>query len=73
MALRLLLNGKERVVEELGSPAKMVAVVAALGLRGDRIAAELNGELAPRAGWAEQAVQDGDKLEIVHFVGGGAA
>lgn len=73
MALRLRLNGKDRVVEELSSPARMAEVVAALGLRGDRIAAELNGELAPRAGWAEQQVVDDDKLEIVHFVGGGAA
>ena len=40
-------------------------------LRADRVAVELNGELAPRAAWAATAVRSGDKLEVVHFVGGG--
>lgn len=69
--LTLTINGRERVVETVASPAAMDRVLAALELRGDRIAVELNGELAPRAGWAQQLVHTGDKLEIVHFVGGG--
>ena len=69
--LSLILNGKERVVNGLASPATMEAVIQALGLRADRIAVELNGELAPRTGWPGQTVRTGDKLEIVHFVGGG--
>ena len=69
--LVLTLNGRERVVEGVFSPAVLSEVLAALALRADRIAVELNGELAPRTGWAEQPVKTGDKLEVVHFVGGG--
>ena len=71
MSLTLTLNGRERSFDELSSPAPLAAVLSALALRGDRIAVELNGELAPRTGWPEQVVRSGDKLEIVHFVGGG--
>lgn len=69
--LVLTLNGRERAVEGVFSPAVLSEVLAALALRADRIAVELNGELAPRTGWAEQPVKTGDKLEVVHFVGGG--
>ena len=70
--LVLTLNGRERTIDGVLSPAVLTEVLAALALRADRIAVELNGELAPRAGWAEQTVKSGDKLEVVHFVGGGA-
>ena len=71
--LTLTLNGRERTLETLPSPAALDVVLTALALRADRIAVELNGELAPRTGWPEQAVHSGDRLEIVHFVGGGLA
>lgn len=70
--LVVTLNGRERAVEGVSSPAVLSEVLAALALRADRIAVELNGELAPRTGWAEERVKTGDKLEVVHFVGGGA-
>ena len=70
--LVLTLNGRERAVEGVVSPAVLSEVLAALALRADRIAVELNGELAPRTGWAELMVKTGDKLEVVHFVGGGS-
>ena len=69
--LTVTVNGRERVVEGVSSPAALDSVLTALSLRADRVAVELNGELAPRAGWAQQSVCSGDKLEIVHFVGGG--
>ena len=70
--LRLVLNGKERPVEALTSPSPLASVLQHLALREDRIAVELNGELAPRTGWSDQLVHSGDRLEIVHFVGGGS-
>lgn len=70
-ALRLIVNGRERVVENLRSPAALTELMERLELRADRVAVELNGELAPRTGWSETQVRDGDRLEIVHFVGGG--
>ena len=69
--LRLVMNGKERHLEQLTSPAPLRFVLQQLALRPDRIAIELNGELAPRSQWSEQLVHSGDRLEIVHFVGGG--
>ncbi len=70
--LHLTLNGTQRTLESLAAPVTLEAVLAALSLRGDRIAVELNGTLAPRTSWAGQTVRSGDKLEIVHFVGGGS-
>ena len=69
--LTLTVNGKARTVAVAGSAATLGTVLEALSLRADRIAVELNGELAPRTAWAGQPVRDGDRLEIVHFVGGG--
>lgn len=69
--LRLTLNGREREIEGVVSPARLSVVLEALEMRADRVAVELNGELAARARWAEIEVASGDRLEIVHFVGGG--
>ncbi len=59
------------MLEGLHPPATLDAVLSKLELRPDRIAVELNGELAPRTGWSAQPVQVGDRIEVVHFVGGG--
>ncbi len=72
MALNIVLNGQTRVFEGLDTGASMPDVVAALGLKADRIALELNGEIVSRGRWAETTLTSGDKLELVHFVGGGS-
>ena len=71
MALRITVNGEVREIADLESMASLEAVIAGLGLAGDRVAVERNGEIASRAGWSTVAVASGDRLEIVHFVGGG--
>jgi thiamine biosynthesis protein ThiS len=40
-------------------------------MKGDRVAVELNREIVPRPAWPSTPLTNGDKLEIVHFVGGG--
>ena len=40
-------------------------------MKPDRVAVELNREIVPRDRWSETLLKDGDRLEIVHFVGGG--
>ncbi len=70
-ALHLVVNGVPRSLEGLGSPASLTSVLERLELRPDRIAVELNGEIAPRTKWAEMTVADGNRIEVVHFVGGG--
>lgn len=69
--LRLVVNGQPRVLEGMDSPAPLASVLERLELRADRIAVELNGEIAPRTKWTELTVADSDRLEVVHFVGGG--
>jgi thiamine biosynthesis protein ThiS len=64
---QITLNGEKR-----GTRAANVAeLVSQLELKGDRIAVEQNLEIVPRASWSESQVRDGDRFEIVHFVGGG--
>jgi len=65
--MRLVINGEERNF----AAATLEALVEELGMKSDRVAAELNGEIVPRQGWGETRLKDGDRLEIVHFVGGG--
>jgi sulfur carrier protein len=72
-ALHLVVNGVSRSLEGLDSPAPLTSVLERLELRADRIALELNGEIAPRTKWAEMTVADKDRIEVVHFVGGGRA
>lgn len=73
MALALVLNGQNRTFPNLIAPVPLAEVIAELNLKGDRIAVEHNAEIAPRARWSEITVAAGDRLEIVHFVGGGSA
>jgi thiamine biosynthesis protein ThiS len=65
--MKLIINGTQREY----SAANVGALIDALGMKGDRVAVELNGDIVPRASWLESPLSDGDKLEIVHFVGGG--
>ena len=66
--MRLVINGKEQVFADSLS---LTQLVEQLGMKGDRVAVELNREIVPRAQWPETKLNDGDRLEIVHFVGGG--
>jgi thiamine biosynthesis protein ThiS len=70
-ALHLIVNGLPRSLEGLDSPSPLTSVLERLELRPDRVAVELNGEIAPRTRWAELTVADKDRIEVVHFVGGG--
>jgi len=71
MPLSLVLNGQPRTFDTLQNSATLDRVIAELGLKGDRVAVEHNGEIVPRAAWPQTTVNAGDRLEVVHFVGGG--
>jgi sulfur carrier protein len=73
MALSVILNGQQREFEQLASGASLEALVQTLELKADRVAVEHNGQIAQRGSWSEVPVNSGDRLEIVHFVGGGTA
>jgi sulfur carrier protein len=65
----LIVNGQERECPE--DVKTLAGFVAHLELKADRIAVEHNRKIAPRTRWNEIALSPGDRLEIVHFVGGG--
>jgi sulfur carrier protein len=72
MSLTLIVNGQSRDFEAFSQSATLEQLVAELGLKGDRVAVEHNGEIVPRALWAGAILSPGDRLEVVQFVGGGA-
>ena len=72
MPLTIVLNGQPRVFTTLPESPSLENLIEALGLKSDRVAVERNGEIVPRTSWAEAPIADGDRLELVHFVGGGA-
>jgi sulfur carrier protein len=69
--LTIQLNGQQRTLDALESPSPLSLVINALELKADRIAVEHNGEIVTRTTWSEAQITTGDRLEIVHFVGGG--
>lgn len=71
MALALQINGAPRTLDSLSDTSTLEQVVAQLGLNSGRVAVEHNGDIIPRSRWPEHPVVAGDKLEVVHFVGGG--
>jgi thiamine biosynthesis protein ThiS len=64
----VVVNGEET---EVNDGAAVSEVIAALGLRPERVAVELNHKIVRRADWGSTALGEGDRVEIVHFVGGG--
>jgi thiazole synthase len=67
--LRITVNGELR-----SAPAgtTVAALIAQLGMDGARVAVERNQDVVPRRTWTEATLDDGDKVEIVAFVGGGS-
>lgn len=70
--MKLHINGEEREFEDSPSSLTLSALVEKLGMKADRVAVELNRDIVPRDRWAETVLKDADRLEVVHFVGGGS-
>jgi thiazole synthase len=70
MTLKITLNGEIRQLDE---PANLRLFLTGLGLDPAKIAVERNLEIVPRSTYDQVQVTDGDRLEIVHFIGGGNA
>ena len=65
----IMINGEPRTIAQNTTVA---ALIAELGLKPERLAIEYNLEILPRRTWDETILKSGDRLEIVHFVGGGS-
>jgi thiamine biosynthesis protein ThiS len=68
--MKLQINGEERDFVD-SAALTLLTVVEKLGMRADRVAVELNRDIVPRERWVETFLKEGDRLEVVHFVGGG--
>lgn len=66
--MRIQLNGQDH---DLPGPMTLAALVERLGLDARKVAIERNLEIVPRSTYGATALADGDRLEIVNFVGGG--
>ncbi|MBK6313208.1 MAG: sulfur carrier protein ThiS [Blastocatellia bacterium] len=66
--IQLTVNGETRSFD---AGISVDGLLSVLGLPGERIAVELNRRVVQRKDWPERILQDADRVEIVHFVGGG--
>jgi sulfur carrier protein len=66
--VRLTVNGEERAFDALRDVAELVAC---LGLDARKVAVELNLVIVPRSAYGSTALAHGDRIEVVHFIGGG--
>ena len=66
--MRIKVNGE---VREMAGRPSLEELVANLQLAGERLAIELNHNVVRRADWPATTLQEDDRVEIVHFVGGG--
>ncbi len=66
--MQLVINGQEKVLQSSGNIAQMLNE---LEITGSHIAVALNFQVVPRSSYDQTPLQEGDKVEIVHAVGGG--
>ena len=66
--MRLLLNGEER---EFDAPLTVQELLDRVGIDSRKVAVEQNFGIVVKSEYSSTVVSDGDKLEIVHFIGGG--
>jgi thiamine biosynthesis protein ThiS len=67
--MTILLNGEPK---EIPTHLAVAGLIQELGLTPERLAVEVNRRIIRRADWPSTRLAEGDKVEIVHFVGGGA-
>ncbi|HXI22962.1 MAG TPA: sulfur carrier protein ThiS [Pyrinomonadaceae bacterium] len=68
--MQIKLNGENH---ELAETCTLEDLVRELSLTPQRVAIELNQGVVRRDQWAETILNEGDRVEIVHFVGGGVS
>ena len=66
--MQIVVNGQ---VHSVAPATALPALIEQLHLGERRLAVELNGAIVPRSSWPATALRDGDRLEIVHAIGGG--
>ncbi|MGE0810733.1 MAG: sulfur carrier protein ThiS [Immundisolibacter sp.] len=64
----IVLNGEPRAVR---AELSLAALLDELGLAGKRLAVEVNRDIVPRGEHVTRVLRDGDRVEIIHAIGGG--
>lgn len=67
--MNIIVNGDEK---EMAEGTAIWDLITDLELKPERLAIEVNRKIVRRADWHSTTLSEGDKVEIVHFVGGGA-
>lgn len=65
--MEIQINGEPREV----SQNTILELLESLGIDPQRVAVELNLDILPKTAYSDKAITEGDRIEIVHFVGGG--
>ena len=66
--IEIKVNGNRR---QVAADLTVQSLLLELGIRGDRVAVELDKQIVPKRDWSSRYVPEGGELEIVEFVGGG--
>lgn len=66
--MKIIVNGEQKQIQE---GLTVTALLDELGIQKDRVAVELNLDIVPKGRFGEIPLKDGDRVEIVNFVGGG--
>ena len=66
--MQITVNGQSQSAAE---DLRLPLLIESLRLGSRRVAVELNGEIVPRSTWPDTQLREGDRLEIVHAIGGG--
>ena len=69
--MTLHINGEPHIIADPSANFTLATLIDSLNMKPDRVAVELNRDIVPRNLWPQTELKDGDRLEIVHFVGGG--
>lgn len=68
--MQIQVNGEHR---EAAAGSTVADLLAALNVRGERVAVELNLEILDRGEFAHRGLKEGDRVEIISFIGGGSS
>lgn len=66
--MKIVVNGEEKMFED---GTTLAVIIEKLGIADKVMAAAVNMEVVKKDGWSSFIPKDGDKIELLHFVGGG--
>jgi len=66
--MKVIVNGEDRDIQE---DSTIEALISTLGIKVKVMAIAVNMEIVKKDDWGSFIIQDGDKIELLHFVGGG--